>query len=290
MMVRFFLAVLFSTLFSCFWKSDFESIGPEVGLLFNRDLEGGPTGDSVAWISMSVWVANSADSILEPVSGFTLEVHKVESNNPNDLMCVLPMLSAGDTGAIQWTARAFHSIPEFRNLGLGGVLKDSLVRLRFRVVEVRNAEGLAELNRQKKQRAAAYAVDEFKAYVQLYRPDLQTVPFAPFAIKDSFNERAKNLDYGDSIRLRYLLLTLEGRPVEGDWSDAGHIGLKIAPNARFPTAFFQGLQEFKNGEQGMLLLPFTHWTSDRPADWKGYGLGPFDNLVYKVSIEAHYPQ
>lgn len=290
MMFRLFLAGLVLSAYGCFWQSDFEKIGPEVALHLDRDLDGGPTGDSSAWLSMSVWLANSADSILEPTSGFSLEVHKVESNNPNDLMAVLPYLSAGDSGAIQWTARAFHSIPEFRNLGLGGLLHDSLVRLRFRVLEVRNTGGLAELNRQKQQRAAAYAVDEFKAYIQLYRPDLESVPFSPFAIKETYNEKAKNLHYGDSIRLRYLLLTLEGRPVEGDWSEAGQMGLRIAPNERFPTAFLQGLQEFKAGEQGMLLLPFTHWTSNRPKEWKVYGLSPFDNLVYKVSIEAHYPR
>jgi hypothetical protein len=272
----------------CFWGTDFEKMGPEVGIHFDSDLDGGPTGDSVAWLRMSVWIANSADSILEPKTGFTLEVHQVESNNPNDLMSVLPTLSAGDTGAIQWTARAFHSIPEFQNLGLGGILNDSLVRLRFRVLEVRNAEGLAELNRQKQQRAAAYAVDEFKAYIQLYRPDLEGIPLAPFVLKEQFNEAASELQFGDSIRFKYLLLTLEGRPLEGDWSDAGIKGLRIGPSAQFPEAFFEGLMQMKAGEQGMILLPFTHCTAEPPESWKTYGLGPFENLVYKVSIAAKH--
>ena len=275
--------------FGCSLEPGFEKVGPDVSVLFDTDLDGGPTGDSIAWLSMSVWIANSADSILEPKSGFTLEVHKVKSNNPNDLVAVLPVLSVGDTGAIQWTSKAFHSIPEFRNLGLGGVLKDSLVRLRFRVLEVRNAVGLSELNHIKQQQAAAFAVDEFKAYVQPYRPDLSGVALKPFVLKEQFNESARTLQFGDSIRFRYLLLTLDGRPLEGDWSDAGYRGLRISPSNQFPMAFFEGLMQMKAGEQAMIFLPFTNCSTNRPEAWKSYRLSPFQNLVYKIYVEALIP-
>lgn len=277
---------VFTALFqACGWGSGFEELGPEMSLKLDTDLDGGPTGDSVVWLRMSAWISNSEDSILEPTSGFNLEVHKVASTNPNDLIAVLPHLSAGDSGAIQWTKQAFQSIPEFKNLVLNGLKSDSLVRLRFRVLEVRNREGLEALNREKEQQAAAYAVDEFKAYIQLYRPDLVSIPFSPFVIKETFQEKAKQLQYGDSIRIRYLLLTLDGRPVEGDWSDSGQLHLKIGPSSLFPMAFFEGLMQFKEGEQGLLLIPYTHWSSNPPSAWAKYGLHAFDNLVYKIDVE-----
>lgn len=283
-----FFFLLSALIQACGLGSGFETLGPELSLRLDTDLDGGPRGDSVVWLKMSAWILNSDDSILAPTSGFNLEVHKVPSSNPNDLIAVMPYLSAGDSGAIQWTKKAFQSIPEFKNLGLNGLNSDSLVRLRFRVLEVRNPEGLKALNREKEQQAAAYAVDEFKAYIQLYRPDLESIPFLPFVIKETFQEKAKQLQYGDSIRMRYLLLTLDGRPLEGDWSDSGQLHLTIGPCSLFPMAFFEGLMQFREGEQGMLLIPFTHWSSDPPAAWAKFGLQPFDNVVYKVHVEAVY--
>lgn len=266
---------------SCGPWSGYEEVADGFGYDLDVDLDGGPEGDDAKYMVMDAWLCNSQDSILAPTGGFSLEVLMRPTTDPYDLVHPLKHISVGDSGSFQWEYAHFKKNPFFKNLRVEGMAADSLVRLRFRMREVLNAEGYAEKERQDKRQNQSAAVDAFKMYVQLYRPDVENVPLEPFVIKETFVSEGQSPRYGDSVLVKYLLLDFSGKPLDGIWGTEAPVWLRMGGGS-FPLGFYEGLKGMRTGETAMVVVPYTFaWGEEGNPDLY---IPPMENVVYKLEL------